>query len=160
MEDISLFYEAPDINVVDFWWCLLWVSKQAWIRHLHVVLHVCSGFLRFTCGVTLMASIAAEPLVHVQALVEFEPGMKCMVQCALWPSEAFRLGRFCFYSELRDDSNTISFLLTKVIPQFLFVHFYMENMCHWKNVATNKLLAKETMKTFLRPRTLILWMIF
>ena len=51
--------------VLDFWWCLLWVSKRGLIPHSHASLPVCNGFLRLISGATpadlLMASMAAKP---------------------------------------------------------------------------------------------------
>ena len=56
---------ATDTSVLDFWWCLLWVSKPEWsaLFTLGWDIHAtCS--LRFTSGVTpadlLVASMAAE----------------------------------------------------------------------------------------------------
>ena len=39
-------------RVLDFWWCLPWVSKPGWIPHLHVLLPACNGLLRFTSSTT------------------------------------------------------------------------------------------------------------
>ena len=33
---ISPFYGATDTPVLDFWWCLLWVSKSKWVIFLHL----------------------------------------------------------------------------------------------------------------------------
>ena len=66
-----LFCGATDIPVLNFWWCLPWVSKSGWIPHLYAFLPACNGFLRFTSGATpanlLMASMAAGhvPYMHV-----------------------------------------------------------------------------------------------
>ena len=56
------FYGATDTPVLDFWWCLLWVSKPKWAALFTLgrgICDVCS--LRFTSGVTpaelLMASM-------------------------------------------------------------------------------------------------------
>ena len=66
LEDTSPFYRETDTPVLEFWWCLLWVSKPEW-----TALFVFSGgilvthTLRFTSGATpadhLVASIAAKP---------------------------------------------------------------------------------------------------
>ena len=53
LEDMSNFCGATDTPVLDFWWCLFWVSKPAWAalftlgRGVHV-----THFLRFTSCVT------------------------------------------------------------------------------------------------------------
>ena len=67
LEDISPFCGATDTPVLDFWWCLLWVSKPEWAvlfmlsRGIHV-----THSLRFTSGATpadlLATSIAAKPI--------------------------------------------------------------------------------------------------
>ena len=50
---------------LDFWWHLPWVSKPGWIPCLCAFLPVCTGFYRFTSGVTpancTVVSMAAEP---------------------------------------------------------------------------------------------------
>ena len=56
-EDISPFCGATDTPVLDFWWCLLWVSKQEW----EALFMPCRGIavtcsLSFTSGVTPAAS--------------------------------------------------------------------------------------------------------
>ena len=60
LNEISPFCGATDTLSLDFWWCLLWVSKLGWIPHLYVM----SPLSSFTSGVTpadlFMASMAAE----------------------------------------------------------------------------------------------------
>ena len=73
MKDISPFCGTTDIPVLDFWWCLLWVSKPEWAalfahgRGVHVT---CSP--RFTSGVIpanlLVVSMAAEPFSSMYLL--------------------------------------------------------------------------------------------
>ena len=45
----SPFCGATDNPVLDFWWCLPWISKQRWIPHLWNFSPVCC-FLRFISG--------------------------------------------------------------------------------------------------------------
>ena len=78
---MSPFCGATDTPVLDFWWCLLWVSKPEWAalfklgRGVHI-----TRYLRFTSGVTpanlLAASMAAKPsLLHTcKALVGLKTG--------------------------------------------------------------------------------------
>ena len=65
----SFFSGATDTSVLDFWWCLPWVSKPGWIPHLHASLPGHNGFLRFTSGVTptdlLAASMAASHILYL-----------------------------------------------------------------------------------------------
>ena len=61
------FCGATDTPVLDFWWCLLWVSKPEWAALFTLERGICvTCSLRFTCGVTpanlLAASMVAEPL--------------------------------------------------------------------------------------------------
>ena len=75
--------------VLDFWWCLPWVSKPGWIPRLHALSPACNEFLRFTSGATpadcIEVSMAAEPFrstylqMCLQALVE-------VWGSNLWPS--------------------------------------------------------------------------
>ena len=68
-------YGATDTPVLDFWRCLLWVSKPEWAalfalsRGIHDI-----HFLRFTSGATpllvYMASIAASCFPHVRVSAE------------------------------------------------------------------------------------------
>ena len=64
--------------VLDFGWCLPWISKLVWIHHLRAFSPACKWFLRSTSDVTtaalLTASIAAKPFIHIlaQAWVGFE----------------------------------------------------------------------------------------
>ena len=58
---------ATDTHVLDFWWCLLWVSKPECSALITLGSSVCvMHSLRFTSGVTpanlLAASMAAEPI--------------------------------------------------------------------------------------------------
>ena len=78
---MSPFCGATDNPVLDFWWCLLWVSKPEWAA-LFVLgggIHVTFS-LRFTFGVipadVLAASIAAKPSLPYtfQALVGLKTG--------------------------------------------------------------------------------------
>ena len=46
----SVFFLGLLIPVLDFWWCLPWISKTG--RIPHALSHACNGFLRFTSGVT------------------------------------------------------------------------------------------------------------
>ena len=61
---------ATDTPVLDFWWCLSWVSKSGWIPCLHALSPACNGFLRFTSGATpadlLAASMAASRIRYMQ----------------------------------------------------------------------------------------------
>ena len=43
LEDISPFCGATDTPVLDFWWCLPWVSKPGWNRFLRAFSHVWSS---------------------------------------------------------------------------------------------------------------------
>ena len=80
LEDTSPSCGATDTPVLDFWWCLPWVSKPEWIPHLHALLPACNEFLRFTSGVTptdcIEVSMATKPFwsmylqTCLQALVE------------------------------------------------------------------------------------------
>ena len=61
------FLWGTDITVLDFWWCLLWVSKPEWVTLFALgggIYVTCP--LRFTSGVTpadlLVASMAAKAL--------------------------------------------------------------------------------------------------
>ena len=71
LEDTSSFCRATDTPVLDFWWCLLCVSKLGGIPSLYASSPVSNGFLRFTTGATpadlLTASMAAGrvPYMHV-----------------------------------------------------------------------------------------------
>ena len=74
LEDISPFCGATDITVLDFWWCLLWVSKPEWVTLFALGGGIYVTWpLRFTSGVIpadlLVASMAAEPLpsIYLQA---------------------------------------------------------------------------------------------
>ena len=49
-EDISPFCRATDTPVLDFWWCLLWVSKPGLILHLRATSPVYNRILTFTSG--------------------------------------------------------------------------------------------------------------
>ena len=51
-EDMSPFCGATDTPVLDFWWCLPWVSKPGWIPRLRALSPACQEFLRFTSGAT------------------------------------------------------------------------------------------------------------
>ena len=78
---MSPFCGATDTPLLDFWWCLLWVSKPEWAAlfmlggHVHV-----TCLLRFTSGATpadlMVASMAAKPsLPHsCKALVGLQTG--------------------------------------------------------------------------------------
>ena len=55
------FCGATDTPVLDFWWCLPWVSKPGWIPHLRALSPVCHEFLRFTSGATPADCIAWQP---------------------------------------------------------------------------------------------------
>ena len=63
-EDTSPFRGVTDTPVLDFWWCLLLVSKPGWIPYLHAFSPACNKFPRFTSSATpanlLLASMAAE----------------------------------------------------------------------------------------------------
>ena len=66
---MSPFSGATDTPVLDFWWRLLWVSKQEWAALFKFGRGICvTHSLRFTSGVTpvdlLVASKAAEPEWH------------------------------------------------------------------------------------------------
>ena len=70
LEDVSPFCGATDTSVLDFWWCLPWVSKPGWIPCLHALSPAWNEFLRFTSGATpadlLVASMAVRiPYMHV-----------------------------------------------------------------------------------------------
>ena len=52
LEDMSPFCGATDTPVLDFWWCLSWVSKPGLIPRLRALSPVCHEFLRFTSGAT------------------------------------------------------------------------------------------------------------
>ena len=64
---MNSFYGATDIPVLDFWWCLLWVSKpeRASLFALGKGIHITHSLI-FTSGATsadlLAASIDAEPI--------------------------------------------------------------------------------------------------
>ena len=62
LEDINPFRGATDIPVLDFWWCLPWVSKPGWIPF---VCFLACMILRFTSGAMpadcIEVSMAAEP---------------------------------------------------------------------------------------------------
>ena len=62
LEEISLFRGATDTTVLDFWWCLPWVSKPGWIPFACFLARV---IFRFTSGTTLAdcieVSMAAKP---------------------------------------------------------------------------------------------------
>ena len=65
LEDIRPFRGATDTPILDFWWCLLWVSRPGWIPSLCASSPVHSEFLRFTSGVTpancIEVSMAVKP---------------------------------------------------------------------------------------------------
>ena len=65
LEDISPFCGAANTPILDFWWCLPWVSKPGWFPHLRASLPAHKGFLRFTSGVApadcIEVSMAAKP---------------------------------------------------------------------------------------------------
>ena len=48
LKDISPFCGATDAPVLDFWWCLPWISKPGWISSLAYFSPKCNGFFRFT----------------------------------------------------------------------------------------------------------------
>ena len=52
LEDISPFRGPTDTTVLDFWYCLPWVSNPGQIPHLYASSLVSNGFLRFTSGAT------------------------------------------------------------------------------------------------------------
>ena len=64
LEDTSPLCGATKTPVLDFWWCLLWVSKPEWAAFFVLGEGVCYTFPRFVSGVTpadlLVASMAAE----------------------------------------------------------------------------------------------------
>ena len=65
-EDINPFCEATDTCVLDFWWCLLCISKQEWVALFTLGRGICvTHSLTFISGATpadlLAASIAAKP---------------------------------------------------------------------------------------------------
>ena len=67
LEDTSPFCGVTDTPVLDFWLCLLWVSKLEWAALFTHDRGTCvTSSLRFTSGVTpadlLEASMAAEPI--------------------------------------------------------------------------------------------------
>ena len=78
-------FGATDTPVLDFWWCLLWVSKPEWAalftqfgRGVHDI-----HYLRFTSCATLlpvyMASIAASRFPHMHVSAE--------VGCWIWTAD-------------------------------------------------------------------------
>ena len=78
---MSPFCGATDTPILNFWWCLLWVSKPEWVLpylSLAEAYVLCYMFLRFTSGATpadlLAASMVAElSLPHTcKALVGLE----------------------------------------------------------------------------------------
>ena len=46
-EDISPFRGATDTPVLDFWWCLPWVSKPGWIPSM--LFHLCDPLIHLWC---------------------------------------------------------------------------------------------------------------
>ena len=68
LEDISHFRGATHTSVLDFRWCLPWVSKPEWIPCLRALSPACNWFLRFTSSATpadlLAASIVAKPVLY------------------------------------------------------------------------------------------------
>ena len=76
--NISPFCRATDTPVLDFWYCLHWVSKPEWTPSLCSSLSTWGDeFLRFTSSTTpadlLVASMADKPFD--QSLVGLEPGI-------------------------------------------------------------------------------------
>ena len=80
---MSPFYGATDTPILDFWWCLLWVSKPEWILPSSslveaYVLHYMFPEIHLWCDTAnlLVASMVAEPsLPHTcKALVGLETG--------------------------------------------------------------------------------------
>ena len=50
---MSPFCGATDTHVLDFWWCMPWISKpHGWSPRLCALLPVHIGILRFTSGAT------------------------------------------------------------------------------------------------------------
>ena len=52
LRTLVLSCDATDAHVLDFFECLLWVSKTGWIPCLHASFASVHGFLRFTSGAT------------------------------------------------------------------------------------------------------------
>ena len=58
--NISPFCGATDIPVLDFWWCLLWISKPEWVALFILGRGICfTHTLRFTSGATPTDLLAA-----------------------------------------------------------------------------------------------------
>ena len=53
---------TTDIPVLNFWWCLSWVSSPGWMPSLHVSSPVCKGNLRFISSATPSDHWALYPL--------------------------------------------------------------------------------------------------
>ena len=71
---MSIFW-ATDTPVLDFWGCLLWVSKPEWAALFKLCRGVCDiCSLRFTSGMTplpvYMSSIAASHFPHMYVSAE------------------------------------------------------------------------------------------
>ena len=75
------FCGATDIPVLNFWWCLLWVSKPEWSAPFELGRGMCDVcYLRFTSGVTpanlLMANMLAGCFAHMHISAE----VGCQIQ--------------------------------------------------------------------------------
>ena len=60
LEDIISFCGATDTPVLDFWWCLLWVSKPEWTASFTLGQGICNVCSLIPADL-LVANMAAEP---------------------------------------------------------------------------------------------------
>ena len=77
-------FGTTDAPVLNFWWCLLWVSKPEWETLFALGWGICDiHSLRFTSGVTplpmYMASIVAGHFSYMHILAEIE--------CWIWTTD-------------------------------------------------------------------------
>ena len=59
------FYEATDTPPLDFWWCLLWVSKPEWAALFTLgggVCALCSSRIHLLCGTYLLMDSMLQPV--------------------------------------------------------------------------------------------------
>ena len=92
----SPFWRTTNTPVLDFyWWYQRWVLKPGWIPLL-VCLFACMQWIHLWCNTcwpldSQHGSWAfLGPCNHIQALVGFEPGIKCVVAIWVMPAPQFR----------------------------------------------------------------------
>ena len=73
-EDISAFCGATDTPVLDFWWCLPFVSKSKWIPCLQASSPMCNGILRITF-VAIRADLLAAKSFQSTSIGGLESGI-------------------------------------------------------------------------------------